>query len=221
MLLPKLVERTLTNAMKLQVLSAVDLRRREVSDAFVVMSIVVPIESKRTPVLPLVECHASICHAGLYFKVLNCDSEYALSLLVHGRECDCVIFISQRHCERCRDVIAAPRSAGMERPSGSTPFARIVSLTNMAARACFAAGKSLSKNTSAVQIKNDVEFVIASECGRKFGDVPSPNLAWSCCTKSCDLRFWMDRNSATFTNRLVLLQYSIHCSHRAQINALR
>ena len=44
------------------------------------------------------------------------------------------------------------------------------------ARACFAAGKSLSKNTSAVQIKNDVEFVIASECGRKFSDVPSPNL---------------------------------------------
>ena len=60
MLLPKLVERTLTNAMKLQVLSAVDLRRREVRDAFVVMSIVVPIKSKRTPVLPFIECHATI-----------------------------------------------------------------------------------------------------------------------------------------------------------------
>jgi outer membrane protein assembly factor BamA len=57
MLLPKLVERTLTNAMKLQAFSAVDLRRREVRDAFVVMSIVVPIKSKRTPVLPLVESH--------------------------------------------------------------------------------------------------------------------------------------------------------------------
>jgi hypothetical protein len=64
MLLPKLVERTLTNAMKLQVLSALDLRRREVRDAFVVMSIVVPIKSKRTPVLPLVECHESIWPRG-------------------------------------------------------------------------------------------------------------------------------------------------------------
>jgi hypothetical protein len=43
--------------MKLQAFSAVDLRRREVRDAFVVMSIVVPIKSKRTPVLPLVESH--------------------------------------------------------------------------------------------------------------------------------------------------------------------
>ena len=64
MLLPKLVERTLTNAMKLQVLSAVDLRRCEVRDAFVVMSIVVPIKSKRTLVFPLVECHASIWPRG-------------------------------------------------------------------------------------------------------------------------------------------------------------
>ena len=36
---------------------------------------------------------------------------------------------------------------------------------------CFAAGKSPSNNTSAVQIKNDVEVVIAAECGRKFSDV--------------------------------------------------
>ena len=74
-------------------------------------------------------------HEGPYFKVLNCDSEYALSLLVRGRKCDCVIFISERHCDRCRDVIAATRSAWMERPSGSTPFARIVSLTTMVASA--------------------------------------------------------------------------------------
>ena len=43
-------------------------------------------------------------------------------------------------------------------------------------RACFAAGKSPSNNTSAVQIKNGVEVVLAAECGRKFSDVPSPNL---------------------------------------------
>ena len=60
MLFPKLVERTLTNAMKLQMLAAVDLRQSEVRDAFVVMSIVVPIECNRTPVLPLVESHSPI-----------------------------------------------------------------------------------------------------------------------------------------------------------------
>lgn len=87
-------------------------------------------------------------------------------------------------------------------------------------RACFAVGKSPSNNTSGVQIKNDVEVVIATECGRKFSDVPSPNLVWSCRTKSWDLRLWMARNSAPFTNRLVLRQYSIHCSHRAQVSAL-
>ena len=43
-------------------------------------------------------------------------------------------------------------------------------------RACFAADKSPSNNTSAVQIKNGVEVVLAAECGRKFSDVPSPNL---------------------------------------------
>jgi len=64
MLLPKLVARTLMNAMKLQVLSTVDLRRREVRDAFVVISIVVPIESVRPSVLPLAECHASIWPRG-------------------------------------------------------------------------------------------------------------------------------------------------------------
>ena len=54
-------------------------------------------------------------------------------------------------------------------------------------RACFAAGEPPSNNTSAVQVKDDVEVVIATECGRKFGDVPSPNLVWSCRTKSWDL----------------------------------
>ena len=71
MLLPKLVERTLTNAIKLQVLSAVDLRRREVRDAFVVMSIVVPIKGKRTPVLLLIECHASIWPRGSVLQGLE------------------------------------------------------------------------------------------------------------------------------------------------------
>ena len=89
-LLPKLVERVLPNAVKLQMLAAVDLRWREVRDALVVMSIVVPIECDRTSVLPLVESHSPIGLKGPYFKVLNCDSEYALSLLVRGRECDCV-----------------------------------------------------------------------------------------------------------------------------------
>ena len=64
MLVLKLVERTLTNAMNLQVLAAVDLRRREIRDAFVVMSIVVPSKSKRAPVLSRVECHASIWPRG-------------------------------------------------------------------------------------------------------------------------------------------------------------
>ena len=64
MLLPKLVERTLTDALKLQVFSAVDLRWREVRDALVVMSIVVPIESERAPVLPLVESHSPIGPGG-------------------------------------------------------------------------------------------------------------------------------------------------------------
>ena len=64
MLLPKLVEGTLPNAMKLQVLAAVDLRWREVRDAFVVMSIIVPVESERTPFLPLVERHAPIGPCG-------------------------------------------------------------------------------------------------------------------------------------------------------------
>ena len=64
MLVLKLVERTLTNAMNLQVLAAVDLRRREIRDAFVVMSIVVPIKSKRTPILPFIKCHASIWPRG-------------------------------------------------------------------------------------------------------------------------------------------------------------
>ena len=59
MLLPKLVERVLPNAMKLQMLAAVDLRWREVRDALVVMSIVVPIECDRTPVLPLAGGHVS------------------------------------------------------------------------------------------------------------------------------------------------------------------
>ena len=59
-LLPETVQRMLSNALNLQMLAAVDLRWREVRDAFMVMSIVVPVESKRTPVLPLVECHSSI-----------------------------------------------------------------------------------------------------------------------------------------------------------------
>ena len=64
MRLPKLVERVLPNAMKLQMLAAVDLRWREVRDALVVMSIVVPIECNRTPVLPLVESHSPIGPGG-------------------------------------------------------------------------------------------------------------------------------------------------------------
>ena len=60
MLLPKLIQRTLANATNLQVDNAVALRWREVRDPFMVISIVVPVESVRTPDLPLAECHATI-----------------------------------------------------------------------------------------------------------------------------------------------------------------
>ena len=111
-------------------------------------------------------------HAGPYFKVLNCDSKYALSLLVCGRECDCEIFISQRHCERCRAAIGVDeKTIGI-----NTVCENCFPDKHGGERACFAAGKSPSNNTSAVQIKNGVEVVLAAECGRKFSDVPSPNL---------------------------------------------
>ena len=71
MLLPKLVERVLPNAMKLQMLAAVDLRWREVRDALVMMSIVVPIECDRTPVLPLVESHSPIGPRGSVLQRLE------------------------------------------------------------------------------------------------------------------------------------------------------
>jgi len=58
-LFPETVQRMLSNALNLQMLAAVDLRWREVRDAFMVMSIVVPVESKRTPVLPLAGGHVS------------------------------------------------------------------------------------------------------------------------------------------------------------------
>lgn len=87
-------------------------------------------------------------------------------------------------------------------------------------RTCFAAGEPPSNNTSALQVKNDVEVVIDADYGRKLNDVPSLDLVWSCRTKSWDPRLRMRRDVAMFSNRLVLPKYSIHRSRREKVSAL-
>ena len=74
----------------------------------------------------------------------------------------------------------------MDKPFGSTWCVRTVSLTNMAASAPVSLRASVwtSNNTSAVQVKNDVEVMVDADCGRKVGDVRSLELVWSCRTKS-------------------------------------
>ena len=79
---PKLIERTLANAMKLQVLTAVDLRWREVRDAFVVVAIVVPVEGKRTPLSPFIESHSSIGPRGSVLQ--GFELRFGIRIVVAG-----------------------------------------------------------------------------------------------------------------------------------------
>lgn len=187
MLLPKLVERVLPNTMKLQMLAAVDLRWREVRDAFVVMSIIVPIECDRTPVLPLVESHSPIWPRGSVLQ--GFELRFGVRVVV------------ARAWSRMRLRDVEFRKALRERPR-----------CHRGERAGFGGGKSPSNNAPAVEVDDDIEVVVAADGGGQFRDVPSPDLVWSRRTKSWNRCLGMRRDSPTFSNRLVLSQYSIHRS---------
>jgi len=90
----------LSNALNFKMLAAVDLRWREGGDPVVAISIFVAMKVSGHQSCYSLNVMLRSDHAGPYFKVLNCDTEYALSLLVRGLECDGVMFKSKRHCER-------------------------------------------------------------------------------------------------------------------------
>ncbi len=76
-------------------------------------------------------------------------------------------------------------------------------------RAYFTVGKPLSNNTSALKIKNDIEVVIATDCGPKFSGDPNPHLVVSH-EVFRPLRLWLIRYSVSFKSCFDFQQYSIN-----------
>src|SRR5271163_4576976 len=114
-------------------------------------------------------------NAGPYFKVLNSDSEYGLSLDTRGRECDRVTSRSASSAATVLLVIDVPRSACTT--CGTPCTAKICSISSLGQNTGFMGMDVDTDDVAGVDVDHHVRIEVgALHRARELGDVPRIHL---------------------------------------------
>ena len=156
---------------------------------------------------------------GRYFRVLNCASEYGLSLEVCGRESDLVTPRSASSRATGLLVIEGPRSECMVSWSGSIPCRRQVSAIRLLGqRGALPRGQHPAGHIAAVDVQEDVEVEVGPlHRAEQLGDVPATTPGSGAVASSSGFwytgwRSWSRRSrTSLFSSRI---RYKVRSEHR-------